>query len=285
MTTRTTFQPGNQIGPLPPAAPPESPVPAEQIPAETPGGADPIGDQDGETTGESVLLDPGSDGTDGVQQVSVERPWWDLSTRNDGSKSMVPGMLMAMGVLLMVFILMRRVIRNASRRPPALQPDERLSAIHDRAIASITPLEKAISDAEQLARRLAATMDNKADRLDILIQEADRKLEQLNQAVAHAARSTPTTIDRPFRPGRSIDPSLMDRARVEQDREERGTPRPTPSEPAVAAPAANDRPTPDPVHRRVWALADDGMPPVEIARSLNQPVGQVELILNLRKSG
>lgn len=281
MITRKATQPANQIGPVPPAPLPQAPVTADEVPVTAGQGEV----ESGASTTDSGLVDPSLDGTDGIPQVGVDRPWWDIATRADGSKSMVPGMLMAMGVLLMVFLLMRRVIRNAARRPPTLQPDERLSAIHDRAIASITPLEKAIADAEQLARRLAATMDNKADRLDILIQEADRKLEQLNHAVAQASRSTPTTIDRPFRPGRSIDPSLMDRARVEQDREERGAPRPAPAETTVAAPAANGRPTPDPVHRRVWALADDGMPPIEIARSLNQPVGQVELILNLRKSG
>ncbi len=38
----------------------------------------------------------------------------------------------------------------------------------------------------------------------------------------------------------------------------------------------------DPMHREVCGMADDGMSPVEIARRLQMPTGQVELILNLR---
>jgi len=39
----------------------------------------------------------------------------------------------------------------------------------------------------------------------------------------------------------------------------------------------------DPLNRRVYDLADRGLPPVEIAKQLSQQVGQVELILNLRR--
>jgi hypothetical protein len=38
----------------------------------------------------------------------------------------------------------------------------------------------------------------------------------------------------------------------------------------------------DPLNRRIYELADDGLPPVEIARQLNQQTGKVELVLALR---
>ena len=106
--------------------------------------------------------------------------------------------------------------------------------------------------------------------------------------MSQVSRTTPVA-ERP-RAGRSIDPSVLDLARVEQDRAERNghharehaEPKPAP-QPDHTRP--NDPQHTDPVHRRVWALADDGMPTLEIARSLNQPIGQIELILNLRKSG
>jgi hypothetical protein len=41
--------------------------------------------------------------------------------------------------------------------------------------------------------------------------------------------------------------------------------------------------TTDPLNRRVYELADEGMPPVEIARALQQQTGKVELILALRQ--
>jgi hypothetical protein len=38
----------------------------------------------------------------------------------------------------------------------------------------------------------------------------------------------------------------------------------------------------DPLNRRIYEMADQGLPPVEIARSLNQQTGKVELVLALR---
>ena len=46
-------------------------------------------------------------------------------------------------------------------------------------------------------------------------------------------------------------------------------------------PAMSDGP--DPLNRRVYELADEGLPPIEIARALQQQTGKVELILALRK--
>jgi hypothetical protein len=39
----------------------------------------------------------------------------------------------------------------------------------------------------------------------------------------------------------------------------------------------------DPLNRRIYDLADEGLPPVEIARALSQQTGKIELILALRQ--
>jgi hypothetical protein len=44
-----------------------------------------------------------------------------------------------------------------------------------------------------------------------------------------------------------------------------------------------EAPAVDPLNQQVYTLADDGLPPVEIARQLQQHTGKVELILALRK--
>ncbi len=218
--------------------------------------------------------------------------WWQsIGKEASESRSLLPTMLLAFGVMLAMFFMMRMLRRRQSTRPILMPVEDRISAIHEMATSTISPVERAMSDAEQLARRLAATMENKAARLELLIEEADRKLEELNRAVSQASRTA--APERTPAPRRTLDPTLLDRARVEQDRAERnGHPEPaplpiTPSTTARAEPAhtSDHPPHADPVHRRIWALADDGMPPMDIARSLNQPVGQVELILNLRKSG
>ena len=51
----------------------------------------------------------------------------------------------------------------------------------------------------------------------------------------------------------------------------------------VRTPYRAEPPAVDPLNQQVYSLADDGLPPVEIARQLQQHTGKVELILALRK--
>lgn len=243
----------------------------------------------------------------GQTQPGDADTWWEAPLESAKSQSMLAPMLMSMGVLLGIFIVMRALRRRHANSPVPPPPVERISEIHERAVGSIGPVERAMSEGEQLARRLAATMDNKAARIELLIEEADRKLEELNRAVAAVSRATPASPERATRTPRSIDPTLLDLARVEQDRAERNgfhnhagdehrtadrsadrtqsRPPERIAEPPAPEPGTEAGSPTNPVHRRVWDLADSGVPSLEIARSLNQPVGQVELILNLRKSG
>ena len=153
------------------------------------------------------------------------------------------------------------------------------------------PANKAMLDAEEITRRLSAQLDNKAARLELLLEEADAKLSELNRVLAGAERSANRSIpprspdplyaasqdDRMPAP-RTLDPSLLDRARMDQDLAERGSMHTTPPS-QMSTGSAQDQ-----INERILRLADDGLGCIEIARSLNQPVGQVELVLNLRKS-
>lgn len=315
------------FGPLPPASqptPPPATHPAPQAetepqiaspsapPQAAPGA--PTGDQSirslapttaatqPRTDSDAIITDPQPMTLEDLARMESQEPrvtaesLLSFARETADSRDALPGLLLAVAVLAVVFVLMRRLRRRHAEQPFIPSPQDRIAAIHERANASANPIERAMSDAEELTRRMAATMENKAARLELLIEEADRKLEELNRAVAQVSRAAPVA-DRNGRAVRTIDPALLDRARVEQDRAERngsheltlssgsnGSASTPASQPAPAISAVPNYPA-DPVHRRVWALADDGMPPLDIARSLNQPVGQVELILNLRKSG
>lgn len=297
----TTPTPSSQhpprIGPVAPAEqrieqPIEPMVGAMTQPAVNPP-VEPTDGQAGASAAATVLqgVDPGiadgsienaanAAGVDGTGAVSVTdtRPWGGaIPEAMDAWGGLV---VVVAGVAIVVFVVARMVIGLAGRRSSARPASVPIGAGHEPEGPSESPLDRAMSEAEQLVRRLAAVLDNKADRVELLVQEADRKLAELNRTIAQADRR-PTHVtngERALRPSRAVDPLLMDRARVEQDRHERTQPRDD------AEPSSDSMP-PDPVHRRVCALADDGMSSLEIARSLNQPVGQVELILNLRKSG
>lgn len=104
-------------------------------------------------------------------------------------------------------------------------------------------LEDLVSDAEELTGRLAASLDAKAARIERLIAQADERLGRLENQSLSEARPRP-------------DRRNAQQAGVEDT---------------------------GPLNRRVYDLADRGLPPVEIAKQLSQQVGQVELILNLRR--
>ncbi|MEQ8770441.1 MAG: hypothetical protein RIB60_08025 [Phycisphaerales bacterium] len=146
-------------------------------------------------------------------------------------QSLLPGLLMAGGVLLAVVIMLRhwrRTRRNSTELDR--DPRERIDEIHDRSM-SRDRIETQMAEAEELVRRLGATLDNKAARLEILLEQADHMLDRLEGSGPRATQHPPSG------------------------------------------------------HDAVYRLADEGRAPAEIAAALDRPIGQVELILNLRKSG
>ncbi len=212
--------------------------------------------------------------------------------------SMLPNILIIGAMVLLVILVMRslhRTSRANKRRSNAMgTPSERIAELHEQAHQSMEPSRKLMVDAEDIARRLGAALDNKAARLELLIEEADAKLDQLNRAMARqperqrspdsgpAGETASTTSNT----GRTLDPSLLDRARVEQDiedRQSRVAGRIAPAETTTV-----DRPEPESVPEisisdQIHALAQSGKSSRDIATELQQPIGQVELILNLRK--
>lgn len=228
-----------------------------------------------------------ADGSNAQQPTLLERAQ---------DNPLLPSLLLVGGIMLMIFILFRSLRKNhaarASRDHATGTPSERIAEIHQRAQSSTTAADKAMLDAEEITRRLSAQLDNKAARIELLLEEADAKLDELNRTLAGAERSpsrtTQTRTPDPLYSAtpseqhptaqRTIDPSLLDRARIDQDRADRvGTQE---AQQALASTGSAQ----DQINERILTLADDGLGCVEIARSLNQPVGQVELVLNLRKS-
>lgn len=205
--------------------------------------------------------------------------------------SILPGLLGAGGMLLLVVILLRRLRRRSQARPdePDLTASERIEAVRRQAALSRDPLERLMAEAEELTRHLAAVLDNKAARLELLIEEADRKLAAFDPGAADGSGPRPDAHD-DRRQGRVVtkvgrlDPSLLDRARVAQAEAERASNELRGIDPAAAAlRQAASPPAAPPGHERIYRLADEGLSPQEIARRTGEPVGQVELVLNLRR--
>lgn len=105
-----------------------------------------------------------------------------------GSVSPLGGMLLAAGMsalLVWTWVSLRRRVRRSAEAPTAT---ERLEQLRTRK-ASRDSLDEVMVSAEELARRLAAHLDNKAARLEILIEEANSAAARLEAASAGAERA------------------------------------------------------------------------------------------------
>jgi len=107
-------------------------------------------------------------------------------------------------------------------------------------------LEKLMVELEGLARRINAHIDTRFCKLEVLMKEADRRIERLE--------------------------------RLTGEGEAKGTSEPQGSEPSSPEPT-------DPDREVIYKLADTGKGAVEIAQELNKHPGEVELILSLRRTG
>ncbi len=229
-------------------------------------------------------------------------------------------MLMVAGLVLAFLIIMRSLIKSSAKRKQQTRsmgnPSERIETIRDHARGSVEPARQAMVDAENLTRRMGAVLDNKAAKIEVLLEEATERIAQLERAnrdlriqqsmapqtpaPAPQAEPTPESV-RESTPvnqqeQRSVSPEALDRARLDQDRAERtwvetDTPASTePEEPifridrGLAAKPREESPHPLTFPEQVDELATQGFNALEIANKLNRLVGEVELVLNLRRN-
>lgn len=166
------------------------------------------------------------------------------------SGSILPGMLLATATLLITLSVLSMLRKRLVRRASAPTPRQKRTEQQAQARQSLDPARRSVEElmvsAEELVRRLAAHLDNKAARIELLLKEADIRLDHLERS--------------------KTDPIVT----ATQSSLGRATSSPTNANLA------------DPVSLDVYRLADDGFPTIEIASQLSEGVGKVELILALR---
>ncbi len=152
------------------------------------------------------------------------------------SSPILSGAFMAASMIIVLWVLMR-LARQRRARSHQTEPTARLEEIrHDASQREV--FSNLMVDAEELTRRFAAQLDNKAARLEQLLELADERIERLERASRTGGSS---------------------------------------------GAASNGTPSIDPTTLEIYRLADEGQNPVEIAKSLGQHTGKVELILALRE--
>lgn len=103
-------------------------------------------------------------------------------------------------------------------------------------------MESLLVELSEMSRQITSQLDTRAAKLEALIQEADEKISMLRQGGETPVQSPMAKAEPPQWTPASIDPQ----------------------------------------HEAVYALADQGKATADIARQLNRPNGEVELILALR---
>jgi hypothetical protein len=180
-------------------------------------------------------------------------------------------------VLVVVGLSVLAVLTIAARRKRTLETDrafeQRVSGSRSPSRLTSPPAETharpdPAADTVALARDLALALDARAERLEQLIAKADDRLARLQRATESASAASavappnPPTRTAPARPANS----------------------PAPAAPPVPSGARGNASTDEhaDLTASIYALADEGIGPVQIAQQLRTHVGKVELILALR---
>lgn len=128
-------------------------------------------------------------------------------------------------------------------------------------------MRQLLIELQEFARQAVGQIDTRSRKLEVLIRDADARLERLGQAQASppTAKQGAADSDEPDRPTSSLDILVGDAGPTHRVTDRH----------ASDSKISGERLT-------VFELADQGLSSIEIAKKLNRPTGEIELILSLR---
>ena len=173
--------------------------------------------------------------------------------------------VIALAILTIVYVTFVRPLRQKKKdKDPLERPASRTGLSRQRAVER--EMSNLLVELSEMARQLSAQLDTRAAKLELLIKEADEKILLLQRAgVAGAGTDYSDHRHTPEMAGSAVSAleGVIMEARAPLDVDVRGSHL-------------------DPRHARVYDLADEGHSAQEIARELDRPNGEIELILALR---
>ena len=157
--------------------------------------------------------------------------------------------LVIVGVSALLLITTRRRLRQAQNSPQAYAREQISRMRTERSL--MEDIGEVMAQLEQVSREAQARLDTKFAVLEATIRDADQRIDRLERLLRQAD-------------GEPAFDATVDGFQAE----------------APAAANTED----DPRHETVTRLADAGLTPVQIAEETDQSLGEVELILALRKA-
>lgn len=175
-----------------------------------------------------------------------------IAALNTSAFALLGAALLLSGVLLFrsqryFSRLARRTSFSDALREPPPEPDPPALAVSSR------KAERWEVEMQETARELSARLDSKMSALQHLIRDADRAAARLERAFNPAALPNAAPLA------------------------EQGSLPPSPDGNAAGIAGYQQR------YEEIYMLADYGYPPEEIAQRIGSPIGEVQLILSLRK--
>jgi len=191
-------------------------------------------------------------------------------------------MMMVLGIVI-IGVILTYSIRGKVARRNAEQPSarEQIEAIKNRSghTARHDDVDAKMAEILETVQELSARLNNRAVRLEQLIDEADRRLEQLSKPLSYSASQLDqSSMDAPRDPDNEdscLSSSNENQTHVTAINDEKHNQSSETSKTREAPPL-------DPLSKSVYELSDEGKDPVTIASELDEQVGKVELILALR---
>jgi hypothetical protein len=189
--------------------------------------------------------------------------------------------LLAAVVGMMLFRVQRYYARHPSPRPSLGAPPQRDAASRARQRGAAAEMVEWEVQMHDFARQMTGQLDSKMAALEHLTREADRAAARLEAAVA-AARGQQPPAPSQAAPAVPVEPPRAPTSQADALRPTASDDRPAgdvPKDESLSVP----RHSRHRLHEEIYTLADYGYDAAEIARRVNSPVGEIELILGLRE--
>lgn len=193
----------------------------------------------------------------------MQFPLLDISSRDPA----ITWGAIAVGVLTIVYVVFVRPLRK--KKDPLARPTRDPGAQLARQRSVERDMSNLLVELSEMTRQLTAQLDTRSAKLEVLLREADEKLAAL-RAEAGGSSEGVGRHELPLR--HSVDRGFHTPAEDHHDRL-------LLSDTAVSSTSLVEI---DRRHAAIYELADEGHNAHEIARQLDRPSGEIELILALR---
>jgi hypothetical protein len=200
-----------------------------------------------------------------------------LSASESAGNGMTMLLLVLCATVIMVVLLRRHQFRSTTRREMSRDHVARIRDQHKLRHS----MDELLVELEEVSRRVGAQVDTKFAKLETVIRDADERIARLEHVLGRQGGGGESpghraTRDEPSQSGMSAVGRLPSTEPAARDisRSPEHQPSDSPTTPDESS---------DPRFRHVYDLIDAGATPIKAAEQLGLPLGEVELILNLRK--